>query len=70
MLNRNKVKSKGIERKEVERAAQGEWARVQKFKDKGLGHGSVKRPAMMGAHWAAGRLSDRVTASTANQQLP
>ncbi len=49
MFNRNKVKGKGIEGKEVVRPLRANGRRDRESKDKGLGHG--KRPAMMGAHW-------------------
>ncbi len=69
MFNRNKMKGKGIEGKEVVGLLRANGRRVRESKDGRLGNGHGKRPAMMGAHWAAGRLSDRVTATTAKQQL-
>ncbi len=74
MFNRNKVEGKGIEEEEVVRAAQGEWARVWEFKDKGSGTARQRAGDDDGraqGSRSAERQSDKakVTARTANQQL-
>ncbi|KAH9402193.1 hypothetical protein TYRP_016247 [Tyrophagus putrescentiae] len=59
MFNRDKGKGKGIERKEVVRAAQGEWAQGSGVQRQGARARSGKEAGDDGRALAAGPLSDR-----------
>ena len=61
MFNRNKAKGKGIEEKEVERAAQGEWAQGSGVQRQGARARHGKEAGDDGRALAAGPLNDRVT---------